>query len=215
MKLQIQGQTLHLLEERALYWEEQKILALSDVHLGKAEIYQRDGIPIPTDFGTSDLQRLARVIQSTDADEILILGDFIHGPKAWTRALKDELFGFLHVHGRRKFHLILGNHERASLPHLLELGITIEPSEITREPFSFTHGHLKRTVFGFQIEGHLHPQVSLKDGPLRARLPCFLLKKDRLLLPSFGEWTGGFVIDKSTAQRIFPVSPDGVFELNL
>ena len=38
----------------------------------------------------------------------------------------------------------------------------------------------------------MHPCVKIGDGRDKLRLPCFALKSKLLLLPSFGELTGGY-----------------------
>jgi|GEM_PF-5930658 len=64
----------------------------------------------------------------------------------------------------------------------------------------------------FSVEGHFHPMVTLRDGPLRVRIPCFVLNKQRLIQPSFAQWTGGAEISNERSQRIFAVSRSSVFE---
>lgn len=210
MILDLLGQRLELRPERALYWHEQKLLALSDLHLGKAESYQREGIPMPADQGVEDLTRLSHLIHELNPKSVLFVGDFIHARTSWSMGLKDELEGFFHVHRGREFHLIVGNHERGSLHHFEELPVQIVP-DFAASPFLFVHGHEKQRQFS--VEGHLHPAITIKQGPLRFRLPCFVLEENRLILPSFGEWTGAADVTKQKHNRVFAVSGPSVFEI--
>jgi metallophosphoesterase superfamily enzyme len=45
MKLTIRDQTCHLLADRAVYWEEKKMLIIADVHIGKAQFFERQVFP--------------------------------------------------------------------------------------------------------------------------------------------------------------------------
>jgi len=206
------GQKLELRRERALYWHDQRTLALSDLHLGKAESYQREGIPIPADAGVQDLTRLSEVIHELEPETVLFVGDLIHARNSWSLSLKDELEGFFHVHHKRKFYLIIGNHERGSIAQFEKMPVEIV-TELTIGSFMFTHGHHQDDTKLFSVEGHFHPMVTLREGPLRVRLPCFVLNKQRLILPSFGQWTGGAEIGNERSQRIFAVSRSSVFEV--
>ena len=59
-------------------------------------------------------------------------------------------------------------------------------------PFLLRHQSLEEKDADFQICGHVHPCVKIGDGRDKLRLPCFALKSKLLLLPSFGELTGGY-----------------------
>ena len=59
-------------------------------------------------------------------------------------------------------------------------------------PFVLRHQSSEVKDADFQICGHVHPCVKIGDGRDKLRLPCFALKSKLLLLPSFGELTGGY-----------------------
>ena len=46
---------------------------------------------------------------------------------------------------------------------------------------------------GLNLCGHIHPTTTLRQGSDRLRLPCFAYDKveQRMLIPAFGELTGG------------------------
>ncbi|MBC7753171.1 MAG: DEAD/DEAH box helicase, partial [Moraxellaceae bacterium] len=48
MRLNLRGETLELLPEKAFLWVEKAMLVLSDLHLGKADSLQAQGVPIPS-----------------------------------------------------------------------------------------------------------------------------------------------------------------------
>ena len=215
MNVTVHDEELTLLPERALWWARAGLLALSDVHLGRSESLQREGLPIPTEAGASDLARLGELVGRLAPREVLILGDFIHQRTSWSRALKAGLAGFFARHRGPDWTLILGNHERGSRAHLEELPLTLVTGHVARPPFRFTHGHETAPGGDFTVAGHRHPVVTLREGPLRLRFPCFVLDARELTLPSFGTWTGGHEIQARARHRYFAATPREVFEIDL
>ena len=100
---------------------------------------------------------------------------------------------------------MIGNHERGSIEFLQALPLELINGAYHLEPFTFSHGH-EVAQSGFTIQGHIHPVVILKEGPVRLRLPCFVLNDTSLVLPSFGSFTGGYEITASAGTRIFAVT---------
>ncbi len=63
------------------------------------------------------------------------------------------------------------------------------------------------------MEGHTHPVIRVRKGSTRLRLPCFVLDENKLTLPSFGAWTGGFEIQQAAHRKIFAIANFDVFEV--
>jgi hypothetical protein len=209
------GQKLDLLPERALFWQDAKSLVLSDVHLGKAESWRAQGLAIPAESGASDLARLRALIAERKPRSVYILGDFIHERRSWSLDLIDELSDFFAQHSQIDWTLILGNHERGSHTHLERLPMALIDEALERPPFLFQHGHRQRDgATGYRLCGHLHPQVSLHQGPRRLRCPCFVVGPHELWLPAFGTWTGGMTVKAKKDERIFAVAGREVFEVH-
>ena len=205
MKIRILGEDLELLTEKALIWNRKSILIFSDVHLGKAESFQALGVPVPSGVNLNDLQRIAGLIQKHSITEVLILGDLIHHKSSWSEDLFLTIKDFLTFFSQVKFKLLIGNHERGSLGYLEALPIELINGDCDIHPFTFTHGHESSTK-PFAIQGHVHPVVILREGPVSLRLPCFVLDEKNLILPSFGSFTGGFEINLKPKTRIFAVT---------
>lgn len=212
MTIDVAGETIILLPERAFFWPSRSLLGFSDVHLGKAHSLQRAGIPISAEAHREDLLTIASLVRKWQPSEIVILGDFIHQKDSWSDSLINQLHAFFREFAFICWTLILGNHERGSERFLKEFPIQIVREYLTLGPLTFTHGHEKRSE-GFQIEGHVHPTVRLLSGPVKLRLPCFALEEGRLLLPSFGTLTGGFDITAGKNEKIFAITPKEVFEV--
>jgi DNA ligase-associated metallophosphoesterase len=184
------GHQLNLLGDGALWDPNQQLLLLADVHLGKAETFQANGIPLPSDGDAANLNRLLDLAHRLRPREVLVLGDLIHSRLGLTLSLRQKLAALPDLLG---CHLTLvgGNHDRGSW---LE-GLPATPSQqrgvlwLSHEPELPPPGDPPL----LNICGHLHPVALLGGGADRLRLPCFALDRpaQRLLLPAFGNLTGG------------------------
>ena len=65
--LDLCGQRIFLLPERAVFWENSSTLVVADVHLGKAATFRKYAIPAPGGITTDDLSRLNGIIERTEA----------------------------------------------------------------------------------------------------------------------------------------------------
>ena len=73
MRFPFHQQTLWLSPAKCIFWEEQKILILSDLHLGKSGHFRKSGVAIPQNIFKKDLQTFVKSMGS--------IGAFIAGPK--------------------------------------------------------------------------------------------------------------------------------------
>ncbi len=213
MILELANEEIFLDHERALAWPDQKILALSDVHLGKAESFQAAGIPLPSGDHLEEFQRLETLIAKHGIQKVFILGDLIHQKTSWSADLLKDLKDFFNRNNMIEWHLLIGNHERGSMEFLKQLPLKLHEEDLEISPFVFTHGHKQHESSLFEIRGHIHPRIQLKQGPLSLNLPCFWLEKNRFTLPSFGQMTGGFKIKAAKKDRVFGVGESSVFEI--
>jgi len=63
--------------------------------------------------------------------------------------------------------------------------------------------------------GHLHPCVRLFGrGRDRLRLRCFARQGRQIVLPAFGDFTGGFDIARKDYCRLFALSGDHILALD-
>jgi uncharacterized protein len=179
--------TLELLPERALWAPASGLLLLADLHLGKAETFQASGIPLPSDGDRGNLNRLLALADGLQPTRVIVLGDLIHHRLGLSGTLRETLRALPELLGC-PLQLVGGNHDRGSwleqLPALPSLGCG--PLWLSHEPEPAPGEQLN-------ICGHLHPVAVLRGGGDRLRLPCFALDpgQRRLLLPAFGELTGG------------------------
>jgi DNA ligase-associated metallophosphoesterase len=189
------GDTLELLAERAIWDPLRRALLLADLHLGKAESFQAHGIPLPSDGDATTLNALLELAARLRPEQVIVLGDLIHGRLGLTAELRAKLAALPELLGC-PLRLIGGNHERGSWIG----GLVQEPSQalgpwwLSHEPEAHA-GHLN-------LCGHLHPVALLGGKGDRLRLPCFSYcrRSERLALPAFGALTGGMPLPRHEHQ---------------
>ncbi len=205
----IQNQTLVFTNQRALFWQEQKAVIISDLHIGKTAYFRKNGIPIPSDILEKDLQRLSILIESFSAEQLLIVGDFLHAGKNKDFELFEE---WRSNNSGLKIILIKGNHDIHKADFLKHLDITIVDNSLKLEPFTFIHEPLD-SENEFSISGHLHPGVTVKlERRKTVRLPCFRVSENQLIVPAFSEFTG---LDTKSCEdfECIAFTEDLIFEL--
>lgn len=208
--LVIHQQTLQLLPEKAVYLPEQQALLVSDVHLGKSETFQHFGIPIPSQVNQATLERLQRAHARTQAQQLFVLGDLFHAQAGMVDEVIDSWLKFLAA-TQLDAHLILGNHDRALAEELSQFSLTCYTTPIELNGILLSHEPLPVSD-GLNICGHVHPCVQLGDKGDRLRLPCFYWEAqlNRLTLPSFGDFTGGYTVSISHETAAYAIAEDAI-----
>lgn len=199
-------QTLWLSPEKVIFWEEEKTLIVSDLHLGKTGHFRKAGIPVPQLSYQGDLHRLFQQIQYFQPVRLIITGDLFH-----SHANKELL---LFRKWRMDFAdlpmlLIKGNHDILHKDWYQESRITLL-NQMSFSPFDFIHDPAEISTSGhtgnYRFSGHLHPGVTIKGlGKQSLRFPCFYFGEKTAVLPAFGKFTG--------ISPVSPVRGDSVFAI--
>lgn len=177
------GTRLTALGSGALWWSDERLLCVSDLHLGKSERHlRRGGAALPPYEVRDTLNRLTALIEQFTPDTVLCLGDSFDDLAA-ARALPALEAGDLRQMVKaRNWIWIEGNHD----PGTTSFG-GYSCDEITIGALTFRHIARKDAAPG-EVSGHYHPKARLSRGSAR---PTFLLDHTRLILPAFGTYTGG------------------------
>lgn len=206
------GETLWLLPERALWWPARRLLVIADLHLGKAAMFRAQGQPVPAGTTEVNLERLSLLLQRHAAEELVVLGDFLHGPGALTPGVRRSLVRWRAAHAGLRATLVRGNHDHRAGDPPPELGFSVVDEPWGLGPFAACH-HPQAVPGAVVLAGHLHPVVRLHGpGRDRLRLPCFVQEEGRWLLPAFGEFTGGWEVGATPQREIYVVGA-GVWRL--
>ncbi|SNT57678.1 putative phosphoesterase [Tardiphaga sp. OK246] len=192
----IAGVTLAADLSGALYWEEQKLLVVSDLHLEKGSSYANRGVLLPPYDTIATLGRLGAVIARHDPRIVIALGDSFHDRDAHERLspANREVLSALQM--RRDWIWISGNHDPALPP---DLGGTVA-EEVAIGPITFRH---EPTGAAGEIAGHLHPKARVSTRGRAVERRCFASDGARAVMPAFGAYTGGLNIRDAAFARIF------------
>ena len=106
----------------ALFWEEQRLLVVSDLHLEKGSSFASRGVLLPPYDTVATLSRLAAVIARHDPRMVIALGDSFHDREAHERLSESDRDALSAMQARRDWIWISGNHDPA-LPS--DLGGTV------------------------------------------------------------------------------------------
>jgi len=185
-KIKIRQETFTLTNQRALFWEEQKALILSDLHIGKTAHFRKNGIALANQIMKNDLERLSILIEYFKPEKFIVVGDLLH---AGDNSDVDEFCSWRNQYSDLEFHLIEGNHDRISKKLESKLCLNFKSELLELEDFMLIHDFEKKHP-KFQITGHIHPGFVINSVVKKIKLPCFVVTENQLLLPAFSEFTG-------------------------
>lgn len=207
------GERMRLLPERALWWPAGSTLFVADLHLGKAASFRALGQPVPAGTTGENLARLDGLVEDLKATAIVFLGDFFHSHEARKPLLMAALDDWRKRRGDVAMTLVRGNHDRRAGDPPSSLGISIVNEPWLLGPFACCH-HPQSHPTHFVLAGHLHPVCQLQGkGRDSFRLPCFVADAGQALLPAFGEFTGGQMVQAVAGRRFYALGGDAVWAI--
>lgn len=181
-----------------------KILILADVHIGKATVFRKTGIPIPEGSMDEDLRNIKDLLHKVKAEKCLIVGDLIHAKSGLSIEVKNKFSQWLDEI-KCEVHLVLGNHDFSlvkSLPK--EWPLHMHFDSLLIEPFFFSHFPTTQDSW-FVWSGHLHPKIEVKNKRDRIVLRCFQIFSNLGILPAFSSFVGGTFVKKSDECAIYGI----------
>jgi hypothetical protein len=196
----VAGVTLTADISGALFWDEQGLLVVSDLHLEKGSSFAARGVLLPPYDTVATLSRLAAVIARHDPRMVIALGDSFHDREAHERLSKADRDALGALQARRDWIWISGNHDPA-LPD--DLGGAVA-EEVAIGAIVFRH---EPTGAAGEIAGHLHPKARVSTRGRSMERRCFASDGARAVMPAFGAYAGGLSIRDSAFAKIFR-SPD-------
>jgi DNA ligase-associated metallophosphoesterase len=192
----IAGVTLLADFSGALFWQEQSLLVVSDLHLEKGSSFAARGVLLPPYDTAATLSRLAAVIARHDPRMVIALGDSFHDRTAHQRLSTPDRDAITALQARRDWIWISGNHDPALSS---DLGGVVA-SEVCIGPIAFRH---EPSGAAGEIAGHLHPKARVPTRGRTVERRCFASDGERAVMPSFGAYTGGLSIRDKAFARIF------------
>ena len=206
------GETLMLTNQRAVYWPAEKILILSDLHVGKAAHFRKSGIALPQQVASRDMERLRNLLEHYQPEKVLITGDLLHAGMNTEVALLKYI---IEKTTNSEFLLVKGNHDRLSDREFEKLGIRILDDGFSLRNIHFTHEDQQKTKSDHTISGHLHPGVHVPVGRKSTmRFPCFVLHETQLILPAFSLFSGLDTKCVPAGASCYAIYEDGLFHVS-
>lgn len=202
------GQRLVLSPERCIFWEDQKTLILSDMHIGKAAHFRKAGIAIPQQVFQEDLHRLFQQIHFFSPQQVIVTGDLFHSEANlehdWFSKWRNELKGI-------QFTLVKGNHEILRNDVYENLGIKLVSNVLQTNPFNFSHELIENSEDTYSFVGHTHPGFKLAGkGKQSAVLPCFYFTDTYCVLPAFSRFTGKHLVELKKGEKVYGIIGEGM-----
>jgi len=180
------GVTLAADPAGALYWPDEKLLVIADLHLEKGSAFAARGVLLPPYDTATTLARLSHLIGRYAPRVIIALGDSFHDDNGPLRMTGSDRAALTALQRNREWVWVAGNHD-PDLPggiggrfaDLLALG-----------PLTFRHEPSEAASDG-EIAGHLHPVARVAQRGRAVSRRCFAGDGKRLVMPAFGAYAGG------------------------
>lgn len=196
IKLLFADQELIFNGQASLYWPLKKLLIVADLHLEKGSYFAQRGNPLPLYDSLDTLKRLEQLIAFYKPQKILSLGDNIHDVHALKRmeTVTVQLLQAI-LSQVDEWYWLVGNHDCDFLPHHFHPNLRFH-NQMTFESITFCHDFSAHA--DFQIVGHYHPKVRVN----RISGKCLTMNKHKIIMPSFGSYTGGLDIHSTAFKNM-------------
>ncbi|MCS6818731.1 MAG: ligase-associated DNA damage response endonuclease PdeM [Chitinophagales bacterium] len=213
VKVDVAGEELFLLPQRAIWWPDKQTLIVADTHFGKVQHFRKSGLAVPHSVFQKDLETLNELFRIYNPSRCVVVGDMFHSSinsevhvfEVWRAQYPDAAFT-----------LVRGNHDILNERQYREMDIELA-GELHIPPFSFTHKPKAEATGNGLLNfcGHIHPGVLLRGpGKLRLKVPCFYFDDRQALLPAFAHFTGLEIIQPRAGAKIFAVTEEEVIQLH-
>lgn len=196
VQLHLRGELFTPLPQGALWWERERTLIVSDLHLEKGSSYARRGQLLPPYDTGATLKIVEDLMDEFAPDRVISLGDSFHDPAAEARLAPADRLRVRSLTARTDWVWVEGNHDPDPPAHLGGRGektLRIADCLFRHEPTGETG----------ELSGHLHPVAKVMGRGRSVRRKCFVTDGERMILPSLGTFTGGLNVLDDAVGRYF------------
>jgi DNA ligase-associated metallophosphoesterase len=182
----------------ALYWPEEGLLVVADLHLEKGSSFARRGQLLPPYDTTETLARLARLVAHYAPRVVITLGDNFHDGGGHARLSAADRASLTALQRGRDWIWITGNHDPDPAEGIGgSFGATL-----TFGKLQFRHEPSRDAPEG-EIAGHLHPVARIVQRGRAVSRRCFATDGQSLVMPAFGAYTGGLNVRDHAFGAVF------------
>jgi uncharacterized protein len=215
---------LHADPAGVLFWPDEAVLIVADLHLEKGSSFAARGTLLPPYDTATTLGRLARLVADYAPRTVVALGDSFHDGGGPDRLSDRDRATLRAMQRTRDWIWIAGNHDPdpahnigGSFAAMLTLGpLTFRHQPTARHPIEWVlqlgyEGTLATetsmscppdTATG-EIAGHLHPTARISQRGRCVTRRCFATDGRRLVMPAFGAYTGGLNVRDRAFAGVF------------
>ena len=196
--ISLAGATLVADPAGALYWPDESLLVVADLHLEKGSAYAKRGVLLPPYDTATTLARLARLTARYAPRLVVALGDSFHDGDGASRMSAGDRNALMALQRGRDWVWVAGNHDPDQPDgvggHFAD-ALALGPLSFRHEPS--THGD------DGEIAGHLHPLARVAQRGRAVSRRCFASDGKRLVMPAFGAYAGGLNVRDRAIFRLF------------
>jgi DNA ligase-associated metallophosphoesterase len=182
----------------ALYWPEEGLLAVADLHLEKGSSFARRGVLLPPYDTAATLARLGELVARYAPRCVIALGDNFHDGGGADRLQDSDRDHLRALQRSRDWVWITGNHD----PDPVEGIGGFFPASLAVGALTFRHEPTAKAPDG-EIAGHLHPVARVTQRGRTVSRRCFATNGKQAVLPAFGAYTGGLNIRHHVFAELF------------
>ena len=196
-EITLAGTTLVADPAGALYWPDEKLLAVADLHLEKGSAFAARGVLLPPYDTTATLARLAKLIEYYSPALVIALGDSFHDGGGAARMPDISRAALTALQRGRDWLWLAGNHDPdppQGVGGRVAAELAIGALRFRHEPSSQRDG---------EIAGHLHPSARVAQRGRGVARRCFAADGKRMVMPAFGAYAGGLNIRDRAFVALF------------
>jgi DNA ligase-associated metallophosphoesterase len=180
----------------ALYWPDEGLLAVADLHLEKGSCFATRGVLLPPYDTAATLARLGALVARYAPRMVVALGDSFHdgdGPGRLSDGDRETIVG---LQRGRDWIWIAGNHDPEPVHGLG--GVSTGSLSIGALTFRHTPSGDEN-----EIAGHLHPVARVNGRGRTVSRRCFATDRMRMVMPAFGAYAGGLNVRHAAFADVF------------
>jgi uncharacterized protein len=182
----------------AIFWPDESLLVVADLHLEKGSSFAARGVLLPPYDTATTLARLAALIERYAPRLVIALGDSFHDGGAPARMSDISRAALKALQRGRDWLWIAGNHDPDPADNI---GGRFA-AELALGPLTFRHEPSPHPCDG-EIAGHLHPQARIARRGRAVSRRCFACDGNRLVMPALGAYTGGLNVRDRAFAMLF------------
>lgn len=181
----------------ALYWPDQGLLAVADLHFEKGSSLAARGMLLPPYDTVATLKRLSDLIARYAPRMLVALGDSFHDGRGPARLADTDRATLRVLQRGRDWIWITGNHDpdpAEGIGGRFVATLALGAVGFRHEPVEGARG---------MISGHLHPVARVTRRGRTVSRRCFACDGERLVMPAFGAYAGGLNVRDRAFARVF------------